>query len=211
MPGWLLRRFRTHARRPHLNSPVAEPVLSGGLVGKGDLTARLEAAVSLRHDHREMSPAPSWRVGGIDHPPPVVIAPLADGSLAQHAFSMLQMTAGCGAGSTAAKLGRTRPRASRAIPGCGSTGGSCAMPPRTRRRAGCSSTAKPSRPAEAGVRPGAHQPDRAGAGEGRRAVRGGQGRPGQHRQAPPPVVGGPRRGWPCRPQVRPADTARRAC
>jgi hypothetical protein len=87
--GRLLRRFRTHARRPDLDSPVAEPVLAGGLKGKGDVTAWLEAAVSLRHDHREMRPAPSRGVGGIDHPPPVVITPLADGSLAQHAFTML--------------------------------------------------------------------------------------------------------------------------
>ena len=53
--------------------------------------------------------------------------------------------------------------------------------------------------AEAAVRPGAHQPDRAGEGEGRRAVGGGQAGPGQHGQAPPPAVGGARPGRPGRP------------
>jgi hypothetical protein len=89
VPRRLMRRFRIHAGRPHLDSPVAEPVLAGGLIGKGDPAARLEAAVPLRYDHREMSPAPSRGLGGIDHAPPAVITPLADGSLAQHAFSML--------------------------------------------------------------------------------------------------------------------------
>ena len=50
--------------------------------------------------------------------------------------------------------------------------------------------------AEAAVRPGAHEPDRAGEGEGRRAVCGGEEGAGQHGQAPPPAVGGIRAAGP---------------
>ena len=42
------------------------------------------------------------------------------------------------------------------------------------------------------VRPGAHEPDRAGEGQGRRAVGRGEAGPGQHGQAPPAAVGGSR-------------------
>ena len=55
--------------------------------------------------------------------------------------------------------------------------------------------------AEAAVRPGAHEPDRAGEGEGRRAVGSGKAGPREHGQAPPAALGGLRAARPGRPPV----------
>jgi hypothetical protein len=64
---------------------------------------------------------------------------------------------------------------------------------------------------ETAVRPGAHQPDRSGEGEVGRADSGGPAGPGQHGQAPPPALGGPRPGRARRRPGGPADAARGPC
>jgi hypothetical protein len=89
--GGLLWRFWPCAGRPDHDSPVVKPFLARGFIGEGDMITRLEASQSVSHDHREMNPASSRGVGGVDHPPAMVIAPLSDSSLAWHTLSMFRV------------------------------------------------------------------------------------------------------------------------
>jgi len=76
------------AGQPDQDCPVIESVLPQGFISEGDMIAGGESAEPVGHDVREVDPASAWGVCGVDHSRAFVVAPLADRSLARHAFSM---------------------------------------------------------------------------------------------------------------------------